>query len=119
MNVMIAYCGLDCNTCPIHLATLEQNNIKRRLMRENITQICNKQYNMNLQIQDINDCDGCRIDKRLFSGCTDCKIRKCAVEKKVESCAFCDKYSCANLRKHFDNDPSAKTRLEEMRSIIE
>ncbi|GEM_PF-4584473 len=25
MKTMIAYCGLNCETCPIHLATIEQD----------------------------------------------------------------------------------------------
>jgi hypothetical protein len=33
MNEMIAFCGLDCGSCPIHLATLEQDKSQQYAMR--------------------------------------------------------------------------------------
>jgi hypothetical protein len=115
MDTMIAYCGLDCDTCPIHFATLEQDEHKQQTMRAEIAQICTEQYGMNLQAQDITDCDGCRTGVRLFSGCASCVLRKCAMGKKLESCAFCDEYTCENLQKHFEMDLAARIRLEELR----
>jgi len=115
MDLLIAYCGLACNTCPIHLATLEKNTDRRRSMREAIAKACAEEYGMNLQVQEITDCDGCKTGKMLFSGCARCEIRICAAERKIESCAFCDDYACERLQKHFDRDPGARTRLEEIR----
>jgi len=37
---MIAYCGIDCESCPIHLATLEPDNAKRDAMRTSVAQLC-------------------------------------------------------------------------------
>ena len=35
MDTMIAYCGLNCETCPIHLATLENDlNLQLELRAE-------------------------------------------------------------------------------------
>ncbi|PIU44497.1 MAG: hypothetical protein COS95_08700 [Ignavibacteriales bacterium CG07_land_8_20_14_0_80_59_12] len=117
MDTMIAYCGLDCEGCPIHLATLEQDHSKQRAMRLEIARICSQQYCMDLLPQDVTDCDGCRSQTgRLFSGCTRCEIRKCAIDRKLTSCAFCVNYACDKLRKHFDTDPAARTRLEVIRS---
>jgi hypothetical protein len=62
METMIAYCGLNCYTCPIHLATNEPDQIKQQKMRESIAELCTKQYGMNLQPEDITDCDGCRAN---------------------------------------------------------
>lgn len=115
MDAMIAYCGLACEPCPIHLATLEQDKFKQQAMRAEIAKICTEQYGMNLRAQDITDCDGCRKSARLFSGCARCEIRKCAIERKLESCAFCDEYACEKLLRHFKADPSARTRLEKIR----
>ena len=70
METNIAFCGLNCETCPIHLATLEPNSSHRQAMKESIAKICNRQYGMNLKPEDITDCDGCRANSgRLFSGC--------------------------------------------------
>ena len=116
METMIAYCGLRCDTCPIHLATLEQDNSRKKTMRESIVEQCNKQYGMNLQFKDITDCDGCQANTgRLFSGCLNCEIRKCAVERSIESCASCYDYACELLKKHFSLDPDARERLNKIR----
>jgi len=117
MNTMTAYCGLACDTCPIHLATLESDSSKRQTMRAAIAQTCREQYGMNLQLQDITDCDGCRSETgRLFPGCTSCEIRNCATGRELTSCAFCSDYVCEKLLKHFETDPSAQARLEKLRS---
>jgi hypothetical protein len=114
---MIAYCGLACDRCPIHLATLEQDNSRRLKMRISIAEQCSEHYGMNLQPVDINDCDGCQADTgRLFSGCLNCGIKKCAGRKKIESCAYCMDYACARLNEHFLLDSNAQTRLEEIRN---
>jgi hypothetical protein len=116
MKTMIAYCGLNCGSCPIHLATLEQDTSKKLKMRESVARQCREVYHMNLLPEDITDCDGCRADSgRIFSGCANCGIRKCAIRKNMESCAFCHDYACESLKKHFTLDPEAKVRLEEIR----
>ena len=116
MEPMIAYCGLRCDSCPIHLATLEQDKSRQQTMRKSIAEQCSKNYHMNLDPEEVTDCDGCRANTgKLFSGCLNCEIRKCAIERKIESCAYCFDYACELLKKHFSLDPSAKTRLEKIR----
>ena len=115
---MIAYCGLACENCPIHLASLEQDKSRQQTTRESIAEQCSKHYGMNLQTEDITDCDGCRANTgRLFTGCLNCEIRKCANYKNIENCAYCNDYACEKLKKHFSLDPGAQTRLEEIRQI--
>ncbi|UCH15125.1 MAG: DUF3795 domain-containing protein [Bacteroidales bacterium] len=117
MDSIIAYCGLVCDSCPIHLASLEQNKSRQKKMRISIARLCSEKYGMNLQPDDINDCDGCRADTgRLFSGCLNCKIRNCASQRNLESCAFCPEYACDNLKEIFRGEPEAQTRLEEIRN---
>ena len=112
----IAYCGLDCERCPIHLATLEQDPRKQRQLRVHIARICRQEYGLELHPEDITDCDGCRSGSgRLFSGCARCKIRACARSRDLTSCAICADYGCEELLNHFKTDPSARTRLENMR----
>ncbi len=86
-------------------------------MRSAIAEACFEHYGMKLLPEDVNDCDGCRVGKRLFSGCSACEIRKCAVERKVESCAYCGDFECEKLQKHLKIDPDARGRLEKLRSI--
>ncbi|MFI5186303.1 MAG: DUF3795 domain-containing protein [Chitinophagales bacterium] len=115
---MLAYCGLSCNTCPVHLATLQQGKLLQQTMRASIAEECLTLYGMKLRAEDITDCDGCRANTgKLFSGCLTCEIRKCAISKNIESCALCNDYVCEKLKKHFSLDPGAQAKLEELRQI--
>ena len=121
MTRKIAYCGLICQGCPIHLLSLESDVAKKEKMRIEIAQICREQYGYgeDFKPENINDCDGCRTENvRLFSGCAKCEIRKCAIQKGLENCAYCDEYACEKLQQFFVNDPGAKTRLDEIRSAL-
>lgn len=113
---MLAFCGLQCDTCPIFLATLEKEKSKQFEMRESIAEECREHYNMEISLEEITDCDGCRAESgRLFSGCQKCEIRKCVVEKQIENCAFCSQFACSKLEDLFILDPYAKIRLMEIR----
>ena len=116
---MIAFCGLACDTCPIHLATLEVDLSRQKEMRESITKIFSTQYMINILPGDIGDCDGCRGENnRLFFGCGECKVRACAKRKGIKNCAFCEEFACDNLKDLFKYDPHSKTRLEKIKSSI-
>ena len=118
METSIAYCGLNCGTCPIHLATLELDKSHQQSMRESIAELCSKQYGFSLQPEEITDCDGCKADTgRLFLSCNTCGIRTCADQKDIEFCAYCTEYACLKLQELFLLDPDAKLRLEEIRNF--
>jgi len=42
----------------------------------------------------------------------ECKIRACAIERKVQNCAHCDDYPCQEPEKFFAFAPEAKATLE-------
>ncbi len=119
MDSLIAYCGIDCATCPIHLATLEQDPLRQRSMRLEIAELCARQYSLDVPLEAVTDCDGCSSPAgRLFSGCAKCEIRACTVQRQLTSCAFCADYACANLLKRFETDPEARARLEAIRKAV-
>lgn len=119
MTEIIAYCGLACHTCPIYLATRQENKDEQWRMRAEIARLLKEQYGMNYQPEEITDCDGCRTEGgRLFSGCKNCLIRKCAREKELASCAYCTEYACERLETFFAAEPTAKARLDEIRARI-
>lgn len=116
---MIAYCGLTCDTCPIYLATMEQDEARQQSMRASIARLCTETYGMVLKPEDIGDCDGCRSNAgRLFSGCKDCGIRKCASQRSLENCASCPDYPCNALVEFFSHEPAAQQTLDTIRSGI-
>ena len=119
MTEMVAYCGLSCKSCPIHLATGQENKEEQARMRAEIVKLCKEQYGIDYRLEDITACDGCRSERgRLFSASKNCRIRKCARKKKLESCAYCPEYACGTLEAFFKTEPTARVRLDEIRCGI-
>jgi hypothetical protein len=116
MAEIIGYCGLTCHTCPIYLATREENVEERERIRAEVARMCREQYGLDYRPEDINDCDGCLADKRLFTGCAACAIRTCARERELESCAYCADYDCDKLAGILNEVPDARTRLDGLRN---
>lgn len=117
MTEMVAYCGLTCQTCPIYLATRQENSDERARMRVEIVRLCRERYGIDYRLEDITDCDGCRTEGgRLFSSSENCPIRTCAREKGLENCAYCPEYACEKLALFFRTETAAKTRLDAIRS---
>lgn len=115
---MLAYCGLQCDNCPIFLASRETDESKKHWMREAISNAFFEQYDINMPPDEVSDCDGCNtITGNVFPGCYKCSVRACARKRKFESCAQCPDFSCEKLEKLFLLEPSAKMRLEKIRNI--
>ena len=90
MNKMIAYCGLDCSKCDCYLATINNDNA----LREKTAKLWSQLNGITITPEQIN-CEGCRCDGVKFHYCDKlCEIRKCGIEKKMETCGQCE-----NLRK--------------------
>ena len=116
MEPMIAFCGLNCKTCPIHVATIETDKTVQLQMRESIAKKCREVYNIQMDAEEITDCDGCKANTgRIFNGCINCEIQKCAAGRNLESCGICPDFPCEILENHFMHDPASRIRLEEIR----
>ena len=88
-------------------------------MRAEIAKQIKELYSQDYKPQDITDCDGCKTENgRLFSGCKNCEIRKCARQKGIENCAHCNEYACEKLDTLFTTYPEAKSRLDAIRSAL-
>ena len=114
MSEMIAYCGLDCGECKAFKATQARDAERKKQLA--------KQWTEGLKIEfkpeDI-DCKGCMSD--VLSGwCRKvCKIRPCAEERKVKTCAHCDDYPCGKLKEFLSNEPVATANLEKIRKTLQ
>lgn len=112
----MAYCGLVCHTCAIRLATCQEDPTKQREMRAEIARQIEEHYGQEFKPENVGECDGCKADTgRLFAGCRTCQIRKCAMDKGIESCAYCSDYPCEALEKLFTTDVEARKRLDTIR----
>ncbi len=108
---IIAKCGLTCSECPAYIATQKNDDA----LRAETAKKWSEMFKADIKPTDIN-CDGCQSESpRLFSYCAVCEIRKCAREKKVETCADCPEYSCKKLDEFLAQVPEARKMLEELR----
>ncbi len=113
MVEMIAYCGLDCARCNAFKATEAKDQARKVELAKKWTDGLNVEF----RPDDIN-CNGCMSDT-ISGWCTKiCKIRPCAEEKKVRTCAHCDDYQCTKLKEFLQNEPEATKNLEEIRKSI-
>lgn len=113
MFEMIAYCGLDCTKCNAFNATQAKDSAQKRQLAKKWTEGLKIEF----KTEDI-DCNGCKSD--LISGwCRKvCKIRPCAKERKVETCANCDDYPCGKLKEFLSNEPVAMENLQKIRETM-
>ena len=109
MDQLIAYCGLDCESCDARIATVgNDNELRERTARQwsvlnNAPEITAATIN----------CMGCRTDGVKFAYCSDmCEIRKCAQEKGFDTCGDCEKLDhCLIIAPVLRNVPGAKENL--------
>nr|KXH71937.1 MAG: hypothetical protein AM325_02000 [Candidatus Thorarchaeota archaeon SMTZ1-45] len=86
---MIAYCGLECSTCPAHIAWMTDDN---ELRKKQAVEWGSPDYP--LTAKDIN-CVGCKVEgEPKFKFCDACGVRSCASERGVKTCAHCEEYGC-------------------------
>lgn len=105
---MIAYCGLNCFECKAYIATKNKDD----LLRAEVAQEWSEIYKIEIKACNI-ECDGCKSNSSsLFFHCSNCEIRKCAINFKFEHCGKCKNYPCKKLKLIHDNDESAKINIK-------
>ena len=111
MNKYIAYCGLDCESCEAHLATINDDNA----LREKVAREWSELNGVEITAEMIN-CAGCRIEGVKTYFCDSlCPIRQCALSKAVESCGNCiEMNTCEKLKMVTGNNAEALDRLTKM-----
>ena len=124
-----AYCGLYCHDCIPSKAELfqETKTLVKTLIDLNFQKYAehkSKKYNiygnflifMDLlkEIQRLECTIPCREGPRSEAGCApDCRVRKCAVDKKFEGCWECESFrSCELLTPIKEFHPSLENNLE-------
>jgi hypothetical protein len=110
---MIAKCGLDCAQCDAYIAT--KNNDVEALQR--MADEAKKQFNLDITA-DQSRCTGCLSDGIKIGYTTQCEVRRCAVERGVENCAYCSDFGCEIISGFLANAPKAKANLENIRATL-
>ena len=109
MRKLIAYCGLDCEKCDARLATLKDNHE----LREKTAKLWSELNGVAITADMIN-CMGCRADEVKTPFCSSlCPIRKCALDKGVETCGDCENIKqCQIVGKIIENNSEALENLK-------
>ena len=103
----LAYCGLVCEECEIYQATIADDPILKETTAQKFS---SPKYP--IDTADIN-CYGCSgNDQAVFKFCTECEIRLCGVNHKLDNCGSCTDFPCSLLDQPFENSPENKQRLE-------
>jgi hypothetical protein len=112
---MIAYCGLVCTECKGYLLT--QSGDMAAL--EALAAETRAQFGDEGITAESIMCHGCLAESEIQCGyCAMCDVRRCAVERGVETCAHCADYGCAFLQDFWQMAPSTRARLEEIRRSL-
>ena len=112
MTKMIAACGLDCAGCDAYVATQAGD----LLALEGVVEKWTKEYNApGMTVENI-QCDGCMAEGRKIGHCAECKMRLCAIERGLPTCAACPDYACELLSEFFKMVPQAKVNLDALRA---
>ena len=113
MSDLIAYCGLDCAKCDAYQAT-QDDDIE---LKKKTAERWSKELDTAFSIDDIT-CDGCKSE-RVSGWCLRiCKIRPCAENKGISTCASCSEYTCDELDRFLSTEPAARSTLAELRKLI-
>ncbi|SFG93497.1 Protein of unknown function [Desulfotomaculum arcticum] len=83
---LAAVCGLFCPACGLFIGTKEDP--------ERLKEIAGR---FQRPVKEV-ECHGCRSEKRCFYCHENCKMAKCAAEKRVDFCGECAEYPCAELK---------------------
>ena len=108
MNKLIAYCGLNCDTCEARIATINNDDNLKELVAKKWSELNNV-----LITKEMINCVGCRMDGVKTPFCDSlCPIRKCATLKEVATCKECDDLLiCDKIQMIIGNNDEAKSRL--------
>lgn len=109
MKDMIAYCGLDCETCDAYLATINND----QALREKTAKLWAELNHAPIQPEDIN-CEGCRVDGIKTVYCDSlCEIRQCALNKDMCTCGDCSEMEiCETVGMVISNNSAALKNLK-------
>jgi hypothetical protein len=111
MLKLIAACGLDCAQCEAYIATQADDLVALGRIAEKWSKDFNAPGLTAVNIQ----CDGCMTEGRKIGHCAECKIRLCALDRGLATCAACQDYACEQLAAFFQSVPQAKANLDALR----
>jgi len=111
MKNLIACCGLNCELCDARIATISNDDEKRRATAEK----WRSEFNVKEITPEMINCTGCRVEGVKFSHCSICEIRNCVQAKGYNTCADCiDLETCSIVSGVLKAVPEALANLKSL-----
>ncbi len=87
---ILSRCGFRCDLCPAY-----NPNIKSFDDKKEVSEKWQKYFGFYLPPEKVG-CDGCINNDATLD--TECQVRPCVNEKKLENCAYCEDFGCEKLK---------------------
>lgn len=110
MNELVAYCGINCATCPLYIAT----KCNDYLMKQELSIKWGQLYKRSFDITDM-ECYGCKSEKRFFLS-DKCDISSCNISKAISTCTECSSHPCDRIKKFYEWQANNDTKVEKISS---
>ena len=110
MEKMLGYCGIDCRSCDVYIATVNNDDA----LRERTAKLWSELNHVTITPEMLN-CTGCRADGPKTYYCSDmCGIHKCAEGRGYENCGECPVMDgCPTVAVIHKDNKQAKENLTE------
>lgn len=95
---MLCYCGYDCGSCPVRLATTAKDSKAAAAYREKARVFYRDVMGMEI-LPDKLVCLGGRSDV-VMEACVGCPFRSCCRERGIERCRDCRDYPCDAIARY-------------------
>ena len=106
MDKLIAYCGINCKSCPLYIATKNDDIV----VKQELSLKWGKLYNRSFDIENMS-CHGCKSGKKFFLS-EQCDITTCNTVKGIETCKQCTNHPCDRIEKFYAWQKNNKTDVE-------
>lgn len=90
MNEILSKCGYRCDLCPAY-----RENVKSEEDKKIVSEGWKRLFGFEVPPNEV-ECVGCHNKGQHAD--TGCPVRPCAIEKGIESCAFCNNFECNSLK---------------------
>jgi hypothetical protein len=108
MEKLISCCGLNCATCDVRIATINNDDELRKAIVEKWRVAYNTSDLSPLMI----NCTGCREEGVKYFRCSACEIKNCVENKGFNTCRDCQEMeTCGIVSVLHKYAPDAKTNL--------
>ncbi len=95
MSEIIARCGYRCDLCLAYGPNIDASPANRAILSDG----WHEYFGFRIPPEGIR-CDGCLGDHPHLID-TECPVRPCVIEKRLDHCAACPAYGCEKLRERF------------------